>query len=283
MIQCDLCGRNSSGKFCEHCGSPLSVAPPPPGQIPAETIMAPRPAASAPPAPSRAPGAQTPPRPVGSPPGGPRPGVRGLVLVGVALVAIVVGLSALLYRPGSSSASYPEDTYTEEPQPATTTSGGGYPTSTDGGYPTSDTSQTSLPQTEDDARAWLETESNSFSVTTDGHYLVELSAKFVGATDPDLTAANGSHTFYFTDIVAEYVQLKTRFGDSVHMVKSTTFGKQRVNAKLPPGESIYVTIYDPQDFGSEASAKSWCAASFPGLSAAKLLNVCHARDASYPH
>lgn len=137
--------------------------------------------------------------------------------------------------------------------------------------------------TESAAHDWLDTQASSYRVTTDGHYLVELSAKYVGAYDPQLTAANGTHTFYFTDIVAEYQQLRDRFGSDVHLVRSTQYGKQTANSKVPAGESIYVTVYDPGTFAGKDSAQSWCQSRFPSLTGSTLDNVCLARQVSAPH
>ncbi|QGF23375.1 hypothetical protein [Raineyella fluvialis] len=137
--------------------------------------------------------------------------------------------------------------------------------------------------TEQEARSWLESESSTYRVTTDDHYVIALSAKYVGATDPQLTAANGTHTFMFRDIVAEFQSLRSRFGSDVHLVKSTSFGKQNANANVPAGESIYVTVYDPGTFLSKEAGQAWCARNFPDLSGASLDNVCLPRVASVPH
>jgi hypothetical protein len=136
---------------------------------------------------------------------------------------------------------------------------------------------------EDLARQELNQEVQLYVVNTDNHYLVELAAKWVGATDPQLTAANGSHTFYASDIMAEYRTIKAQYGSSVHLVLSSTFGKQTVNGKIPQGEPLYVTVYDPGTFDGKDSAVSWCSAQFPQASGASLDNLCLARPASPPH
>ncbi|WOQ16716.1 hypothetical protein [Raineyella sp. W15-4] len=218
--------------------------------------------------------------------------IGGAVLLVAAVgVAFVIGQSRKgsqeavpAYRSSSTytPATYAPTTYAPA-QVASSAPTTGTPVWPSGGYPSTAASSGSSVATEAAAHDWLNAEASSYRVTTDGHYLVELSAKYIGAYDPQLTAANGTHTFYFTDIVAEYQQLRDRFGSDVHLVRSTQYGKQTPNSKVPAGESIYVTVYDPGTFAGTDSAQSWCQSSFPGLTGSALDNVCLVRQASAPH
>ncbi len=196
-----------------------------------------------------------------------------MAVVVLALATLIIASNLL--KSDGSTATVPNTTYspvTQAPPPA--------PTSR-----TVTTTYSSSPQVDPEtrARAQLRELSTRHSLTTDGHYLVELSAKFVGCYDPQLTAQNGTHTFYATDIVAEHLELANRFGPDVHMFDSRTFGKQTVNRNKPPTEEIWVTVYDPGTFPTKASVASWCTANFPGLSGDALDNVCLTRMATPPH
>ena len=119
-------------------------------------------------------------------------------------------------------------------------------------------------------------------LATDGRWAVQLSSKWKGVTDPGLTAANGSHTFYLADVVAEHQQLRQRFGGAVMLVQSTDFGKQYTYPSKPPGEPIWVTVID-LGYPGQSAAQGWCSASFPGLNGDALKNVCYPRQLTPPH
>jgi serine/threonine protein kinase len=119
-------------------------------------------------------------------------------------------------------------------------------------------------------------------LATDSRWAVQLSSKWKGVTDPGLTAANGSHTFYLADVLAEHQQLRQRFGAGVMLVQSTDFGKQYTYPSKPPGEPIWVTVVDLGAAGQSA-AQGWCAGNFPGLSGDALKNVCYPRQLTPPH
>lgn len=206
----------------------------------------------------------------------PRPVLIGgaAVLVAALAITFTVGRSRS-GRTAVPSYTQPAVTYA----PATTTA----PTTNSQTFGATGSSTTSGTLTETSAKSWLAMESTSYSVDTDGHYLVQLSAKYYGLIDPQQTAANGSHTFLYADIVSDYQRYRERYGSDIHLVRSTQFGKQSSNSDVPDGESMYLTIYDPQTFGSKDAAESWCESAFPALSGATLDNACLARSASAPH
>lgn len=196
--------------------------------------------------------------------------VAGLVIGYGSIIAVAVWLVFSMLMPSTTQTSATGDKVQSSSSPSASSAS---PTESASATPSMDETQ---------ARAWLETESTSYPLNTDGHYLVALASKYAGVTDPRQTAANGTQTFMYVDIVAEYKGLQTRFGTDVHLVKSTSFGKQVTISGLPAGESLYVTIYDPGTFGSKESADQWCATQFPSLSGDDLKNVCFPRQASPP-
>ena len=207
---------------------------------------------------------------------------RGLVVGAIAVGVVVLVVWAVVANQPPAPTAQPASRTSVAAQTTTTTrvATGQNPQTA----PASTGLQTNSGQTTEDlAREELNQEVQSYTVTTDNHYLVELAAKWVGATDPQLTAANGSHTFYASDILAEYRSLKSSYGLSVHLVLSAQFGKQSVNSKIPAGEPLYITIYDPGTFAGKSDADSWCSAQFPGLTGASLQNVCLTHPATPPH
>ncbi len=119
--------------------------------------------------------------------------------------------------------------------------------------------------------------------STNGQWLIQLNSKWNGLVDPAQTAANGTHQFFYSDILIQYQDLRSRFGDRVLLVQSVDLGKQISYAGKPAGEPLWVVVYDPGNLGSVEDARSWCRASFPGLTASALANVCYPKQASAPH
>lgn len=297
MAICPVCHHESYGAFCSGCGAPLSlsdqqpdsgetslrssrqagpsgwVAPHsemPHGQSPYDQTSAD--ASSTRQSLTAAPGTSS-----GKSIAIPRFAFIGgaVVLVAALGIAFAVGQSRSVSRSAVPSYSQPASTYA----PATTSA----PTTTSTISGTSDISGTAGPLSESSAKLWLESESVSYSVTTDGHYLVQLSAKYYGVIDPHQIAANGSHTFSYADIVSDYEGYRARYGSDIHLVRSTQFGKQSTNPDIPAGEPLYLTIYDPGTFSSKDAADAWCESTFPSLSGSVLDNACLARSASAPH
>jgi hypothetical protein len=118
-------------------------------------------------------------------------------------------------------------------------------------------------------------------VSLDGRWVAQLSSKSVGITDPLQTAANGTHTFYAADILAELQNINATVGNSaaLYLLWGTDFGKRSTAADGSP----YWTLLADAGFASEDAVNAWCSATFPGLSADQLADQCTARQLSAPH
>jgi len=123
--------------------------------------------------------------------------------------------------------------------------------------------------------------SNSLShLVTDSRWVAQVASKSVGITDPLQTAANGTHTFYAVDILAESQAATTLAPpSSVLVLQSTDFGKR---SHASDGQPYWVTVVD-EGFGTRDAVKSWCASAFPTLTADQLADTCAARTLSPPH
>ena len=114
----------------------------------------------------------------------------------------------------------------------------------------------------------------------DGRWVAQVASKSVGITDPLQTAANGTHTFYAVDILAESrAAVSSVSASSVLVLRSTDFGKRSFAAD---GQPYWVTVVDV-GFTSSDQVKAWCAATYPTLNAEELANACAARTLSPPH
>ena len=109
-------------------------------------------------------------------------------------------------------------------------------------------------------------------VSLDGQDVAMVASKWNGVRDPLQTAADGSHTFHYADILAEHERLAAEDNDgaSLVMLRGTDYGKRR---KSPDGKTIYVTFalgsWDTRD-----EVKKWCSRRFAGLSSAKRDDTC---------
>lgn len=111
----------------------------------------------------------------------------------------------------------------------------------------------------------------------DERWVLVLSAKYPGSSDPLQTAANGSNTFYFSDILTFHEDLVQRLYDvNVKMLRTADWGKQG-------GRDLWFTVADPGGLTSAAEAEAWCAARFPELSGEVLQNQCLPRRMRAPH
>ena len=118
-------------------------------------------------------------------------------------------------------------------------------------------------------------------VSLDGRWVAQLSSKSVGITDPLQTAANGTHTFYAADILAELRDINATVGSSaaLYLLWGTDFGKR---STAPDGSPYWTTLADG-GFGSEDDVTAWCTVTFPGLPADQLENQCAPRQLNSPH
>jgi hypothetical protein len=115
----------------------------------------------------------------------------------------------------------------------------------------------------------------------DERWVAQVASKSIGIVDPLQTAANGTHTFYAADILAESEAALTTVGTpySVLLLQATDFGKRSV---APDGQPYWVTLVDA-GFGSADDVDLWCSRTYPALSADELANACAPRTLSPPH
>jgi hypothetical protein len=159
-----------------------------------------------------------------------------------------------------------------EPDPVTPD-----PTTPDPTTPDRTTPDPTTPDPEADALASLEQtyEQDRDSVAFNGRYAAQIASKYPGIVDKLQTAADGTHTFQATDILAEYQQLSTAHDSSEHpvvLLKSTDYGKrQRLD-----GHFLWVT-FAVGDFPDAQSVHRWCNAQFASLSTTERENQCAVR------
>jgi hypothetical protein len=114
----------------------------------------------------------------------------------------------------------------------------------------------------------------------DDRWVAQVASKSVGITDPLQTAANGTHTFYAVDILAESrAATASVSASSVLVLRSTDFGKRSFAAD---GQAYWITLVDV-GFTSSDQVKAWCAGTYPTLTAEQLANACAARTLTPPH
>ena len=110
----------------------------------------------------------------------------------------------------------------------------------------------------------------------DGRWVIQLASKFNGVSDKSLVAANGSHVFYYPDIVAEYRDLEQRmagYGYPTMMLLASDFGSRQ----RPENRTIWVTLTDPGGISNFESGQYFCAQIYPELSGRDRENVCMPR------
>ncbi|MEI2778221.1 MAG: hypothetical protein V9G19_20085 [Tetrasphaera sp.] len=267
---CPSCGTASWGSFCGRCGRPLVAA------------------------------AATPPPPPAEPRGIGRAIGIGLICV---LAAVTAGLGyRVLSRDnptpagtpgvaaGSESGTQTSRGNTATAPPATSAPPGETPSSP----PTTSTTTVTVSSTAsegsaDDSSA-QRTANQSLrearveslaSLWLDGRWVLQLASKTNGMDDPLQTAENGSHTFYYTDIVAEQDRIKDRLAQrgwpSISLLASDFGTGQRVGY-----DRMWVLLGDPGGISSEAGAQSACQTLYPERSGELLKNVCVPRRLKPP-
>jgi hypothetical protein len=94
-------------------------------------------------------------------------------------------------------------------------------------------------------------------------------------------AANGTHTFFATDILAESQAAVASVSDpdSVLVLTSTDFGRRSLTAA---GAPYWITIVD-EGFSGADDVRAWCAATYSALTPQQLANACAARTLEPPH
>jgi hypothetical protein len=148
--------------------------------------------------------------------------------------------------------------------------------------PTAGAPATPTAMTEPQALAQLQTLRSSSlpRLVTDDRWVAQVASKSVGITDPLQTAANGTHTFYAVDILAESQAVTQKApASSILVLQSTDFGKR---SYAGDGQAYWITVVDG-GFGSSDQVKAWCAQAYSSLTAEQLADTCAPRTLSPPH
>lgn len=213
----------------------------------------------------------------GPPPWGPVPprGSRGLVIAVIAFVAVVLlaagGVGWVLWQRSTTTAGHAAATDSATAHPSTAVSG--------------QATATKAPDTATQGGALDQLNalrSDSLKrVPLDGRWVAQVASKWVGVSDPLQPAANGSHTFEATDILAESQAAETMVDDpsKVYVLWGTDFGKRSTG---PNGAPIWVTLVDA-GYASQDNVTQWCQAKFPGLTPQQLADTCAPRQLTPPH
>lgn len=284
-MQCANCGGHVTGRYCGTCGHPAQV-----GGGPAHTgdpsrhEPAHEPAARFGPAPSPRP--LLPPtsqQPWSAPPPPPPPGrTRSGTPRGPVLIALVVGLVVGLVAVAGLGVWWRQ----HRQAGGGTTAAGASPAPSAAPSGTSPSGVATAPPTQPgtsaavDPQARLESwrDKGLMDLSLDGHWVAQLSSKYDGVIDNTQTAADGDHTFSLSDIAAEHEALRRRFGSDVVLVAGDDFGK-----KSNTPATVWITVYDPGTFSSQADVQAWCRSAFSPLTGKALENVCLPRTAGRPH
>ncbi|WP_369052722.1 hypothetical protein [Kineococcus terrestris] len=109
----------------------------------------------------------------------------------------------------------------------------------------------------------------------EGQWVAQLSAKSVGLTDPEQTAANGSNTFYATDILAQVQDLAAGVASGeVFVLRSTDL---REELRDPRGEAYWNT-FAAGSFADAAAVRRWCDEVFVAVDGPERGHVCFAKQ-----
>ncbi|MFC4069428.1 hypothetical protein [Actinoplanes subglobosus] len=172
----------------------------------------------------------------------------------------------------------PTDTVTTEVTPTETVTTDYTPTTES--TPTGSTPTESTPTVDPQEAALTRLESlraqDLGTVTFDSRFVAQIASKYPGVSDPYQTAADGTHTFQLSDILAEHERLRSEHGDTEHpviLLKSTDYGKQQ----LVGGEPLWVT-FAVGEFPDKAAVLAWCSTHFGHLSPTELKNQCDSRN-----
>lgn len=253
-----------------------------------------------PPLPAHPVGPASPPPPVAQGPDQGRPGRgrrRALAAVVACLAAAAVGITWIVQREDGTAqeAAVPTSGFgtplsrtpaedrdgasTDEPGDRTSDSG----TASTSSAPTTSTAPTRAAMTEEQALSTLQELRNSSlaGLVLDSRWVAQAASKSVGITDPLQVAANGTHTFFAVDILAESRAVVASVADpsSVLVLQSSDFGKR---SSAADGQRYWVTLVDA-GFTSSEQVKAWCASTYPTLTPEQLANACAPRTLAPPH
>lgn len=210
----------------------------------------------------------------------PRTGARSarplpLLVAGVGIAVVVLaGAAFMATRTPTAPTAAPATTKAPAPVPSTTT------VTTRSTAPTVSSITPAIPAPVEDpnvvAVATLEQAAAKTKATVpwQGRYVAQLASKAVGITDPLQTAANGTHVFYESDILAEHEALVRTFaGYQVVLLKSTDYGSR----DLWQGKPLYRTFVVDASFVDGAAVRDWCAAAFVNATTQVRENSCLVR------
>jgi len=117
-------------------------------------------------------------------------------------------------------------------------------------------------------------------VNLDGRWVLQLSSKANGSVDPLQQTRDGSHTFYYADIVDEHEQTTAALherGIPALTLLGSDFGRQRA------GQSrIWVLLGDPGGITTYDEALGFCRSLYPSFSGDLLKDHCLPRQLSRP-
>lgn len=246
-------------------GTPVTLAPGPPTLSGAHHSTAPPPAFDVPVADA----ARVP--PVSDPRTGGRPArAPALLVAGVGIAVVVLG-GAVFLATRTLTAPNAGRAITNAPAtvPAAIT------TTTRSTAPAASGSNPAIPTQDPNvvAIATLEQAAAKTKATVpwQGRYVAQLASKAVGITDPLQTAANGTHVFYESDILAEHEALVRTFaGYQVVLLKSTDYGSR----DLWQGKPLYRTFVVDASFVDGAAVRDWCATAFASATTQVRENSC---------
>ena len=111
-------------------------------------------------------------------------------------------------------------------------------------------------------------------------WILQLSSKADGTTDPLQKTRSGSHTFHLPDIYDQYLDLQKQLrpkGVEVYVLKSSDFGRQFA------GPTYWTLVATPGSVVDTNSGDRACQQLFPKLTGAVLLDSCYPRQYSPPH
>lgn len=118
----------------------------------------------------------------------------------------------------------------------------------------------------------------------DDRWVLQLDSKYSGVVDPRVEAANGSHTFYNSDI-CEVQGDKAEAWDGgafIHHVRASDFGETQTEMS----DQTWVLLVDPYEAGGSGftkdEAQQACEDYFPSLSGDDLANECVPRKLTAP-
>lgn len=137
--------------------------------------------------------------------------------------------------------------------------------------------QTTDPAEEARASLSAQRQQSLSELTLDGRWVLTLSSKYDGVTDPLQTTSSGSNVWSLPDIAEFNNQLVSDMasqGVPTLVLKATDFGRD-TNRNA---EEIWMTLADPGGLTSRAAADAWCEEHFPGQSGTELLNSCTPRQ-----